>query len=151
MEVTVPIATLASILNVHVPPDKPIDFMTIDTEGAERLVLAGNDWSRWKPPLLVIEYAVSGRDTTAEWEALVLAQGYRRHSVVGCNVFYALRMIRQAATSSRATSITCVGNSSASPASPRIDQTSKPVPRRVRTNGSGSRCPRSRRKLVAGS
>jgi FkbM family methyltransferase len=90
-EVTVPSATLASILGAHAPPDKPIDFMTIDTEGAERLVLAGNDWSRWKPPLLVVEYAVSGRDTTAEWEDLVLQQGYRRNNVVGCNIFYTLQ------------------------------------------------------------
>jgi FkbM family methyltransferase len=87
-EVTVPIATLASILDEHAPPDKAIDFMTIDTEGAERLVLEGHDWSRWKPPLLVIEYVVSGRETTAEWEELVLRQGYRRHAVVGCNIFY---------------------------------------------------------------
>jgi FkbM family methyltransferase len=87
---TVPVATLAAILDQHVPAGKTVDFISIDTEGAERLVLAGNDWSRWKPRLLVVEYAVSGRDTTREWEPLVLRQGYRRRGVVGCNVFYAL-------------------------------------------------------------
>jgi FkbM family methyltransferase len=89
-EIRVPTATLGQILRRHVPAGQTVDFISIDTEGAERKVLLGHDWSRWRPRLLVIEFTVSGRETSSEWQALVLERGYRRHSVVGCNVLYAL-------------------------------------------------------------
>lgn len=85
---TIRTMTLASLLAAHAA-GREIDFMTVDTEGAEALVFGGNDWARFKPALLVVEFVVSGRDTLAEWEHLVLAQGYRRERTVGCNVFYA--------------------------------------------------------------
>jgi FkbM family methyltransferase len=85
-QVRVPVQTLTDVLAEHAA-GKVIDFLSIDAEGYEALVLAGYDWTQ-KPKLLVIEHEVSGRNTTAEWEHLVLRQGYRRNCVVGCNTFY---------------------------------------------------------------
>lgn len=47
--------TLESILEKHLPPGTPIDFMTIDVEGLDLQVLKSNDWSRFRPEYILIE------------------------------------------------------------------------------------------------
>lgn len=46
---------LSKILDEYLPKDKHIDFLSIDTEGLEVDVLKSNDWSKYKPELIVIE------------------------------------------------------------------------------------------------
>lgn len=51
----VKVDTLANILNNHIINDKFIDFMSIDVKGYELEVLQSNDWSRYRPKVLLVE------------------------------------------------------------------------------------------------
>jgi FkbM family methyltransferase len=47
--------SLSSILDDHKPIDVPIDFLNLDVEGCEQEVLESNDWSRYRPEIIVME------------------------------------------------------------------------------------------------
>jgi FkbM family methyltransferase len=57
LEEVIPIMTvsLKEILDTHLPSSTKIDFMTIDVEGFEMNVLTSNDWTKYKPDILLIE------------------------------------------------------------------------------------------------
>ena len=83
-----PMLTLADLCARHGVTD--IDFLKIYVEGAEADVLAGNDWARYRPKVIVAE-AVSpgkGEPVWQEWEADLLAQGYRFRLFDTLNRFY---------------------------------------------------------------
>jgi hypothetical protein len=67
-----------------------IDFLKIDVEGAEAEVLAGMDFKRWRPRVVVIEAIAPGSmaDAWAGWEPALLAQGYRFAFFDRLNRFY---------------------------------------------------------------
>lgn len=46
---------LKSILNQHIDPDQSIDFMSIDVEGLDLEVIQSNDWSQYRPKVILIE------------------------------------------------------------------------------------------------
>lgn len=52
--IPVPIRPLASVLAEH-RPQGGIDFMSIDVEGFETEILASNDWTRFRPTVIVLE------------------------------------------------------------------------------------------------
>jgi FkbM family methyltransferase len=56
---TVPVITLAE---VFVRVGRPVDFVSIDVEGWEVEVLTGNDWSRFRPRLLLVEMMHNAAD-----------------------------------------------------------------------------------------
>jgi FkbM family methyltransferase len=86
---TVPCRTLADVCAWFVG-DRAIDFMKIDAEGHERAVLAGMDFSRWTPRVLVVEATepCSTVPSHAEWEPIVLEAGYRFAFFDGLNRYY---------------------------------------------------------------
>jgi FkbM family methyltransferase len=47
--------TLEQIFDEHVPSDRRIDFLTIDVEGHDLDVLRSNDWSRFRPRMVLAE------------------------------------------------------------------------------------------------
>lgn len=51
----VPIRRLDDILAAHLPSGRTIDFLSIDVEGLEGDVLRSNDWSRFRPRLVLAE------------------------------------------------------------------------------------------------
>jgi FkbM family methyltransferase len=53
--VKVPAMTLAQILQAHVPPGTDIDFMSMDLEDSELPALRSNDWSTYRPRVILIE------------------------------------------------------------------------------------------------
>lgn len=73
----VPMTTLASLCAAHAPAR--IDFLKIDVEGAEAEVIAGNDWTRFRPRVVLVEAVVpwSMADASASFEPLLTAAGYR--------------------------------------------------------------------------
>lgn len=89
-QVTVPVTTLASVLEEHAG-DRTIDFLKIDVEGYEREVIVGNDWSRWRPRALVVEATrpQSPEESHERWEPLLLDAGYELALFDGLNRFYA--------------------------------------------------------------
>ena len=84
----VPMESLASLCAKHDVGE--IDFLKIDVEGAEGEVLAGNDWTRWRPKIIVCEALAPGSmaENWNAWEPQLLAQGYEFALFEGLNRFY---------------------------------------------------------------
>ena len=87
--IEVPISTLARVVADHVAG--PVDFLKVDVEGFEREVLAGADWSNFRPRVVVMEATVPKSDEPAHegWEPMLLELGYRFAMFDGLNRFYA--------------------------------------------------------------
>jgi FkbM family methyltransferase len=87
--IEVPIWTLAQVVADHVPG--PVDFLKVDVEGFEREVLAGADWSSFRPRVVVMEATVPKSDEPAyeAWEPILFEAGYRFAMFDGLNRFYA--------------------------------------------------------------
>jgi FkbM family methyltransferase len=54
-KVRVPVMRLESILDKHLRPGQHIDFMSIDVEGLDLMVLKSNNWSKYVPDFLFVE------------------------------------------------------------------------------------------------
>ncbi|MFN2532384.1 MAG: FkbM family methyltransferase [Pyrinomonadaceae bacterium] len=54
-EIPVPISPLSAILDRYLLPGQSIEFMNVDVEGHDFEVLASNDWSRFRPKIIVVE------------------------------------------------------------------------------------------------
>jgi FkbM family methyltransferase len=87
--IVVELMTLAQVCEQHVG-DQTIDFMSIDVEGHEQQVIAGGDWSRFRPRALVIEATVPHSPTPShdDWEPLLLEHDYHFALFDGLNRFY---------------------------------------------------------------
>jgi FkbM family methyltransferase len=85
---SLPVTTLAALFAEH--GVERIDFLKIDVEGAEAQVLAGADWSRWRPRIVVLEAVAPGTMAPAweGWEPLLTGNGYRFGLFDGLNRFY---------------------------------------------------------------
>lgn len=83
-----PVETLASLCERHGTTD--IDFLKIDVEGAEGDVLAGNDWSRFRPRVVICEALAPGSmaENWQAWEPQLLAQSYEFVLFEGLNRIY---------------------------------------------------------------
>jgi hypothetical protein len=80
--------TLASLCEQHQVQN--IDFLKIDVEGAESDVLAGNDFNRYRPKVIVAEAVTPGKGEPAwdAYEPLLLANGYKFRLFDTLNRFY---------------------------------------------------------------
>jgi FkbM family methyltransferase len=85
---SLPATTLAALFAEH--GVERVDFLKIDVEGAEAQVLAGADWSRWRPRIVVLEAVAPGTMAPAweAWEPLLTRNGYRFGLFDGLNRFY---------------------------------------------------------------
>jgi FkbM family methyltransferase len=70
--------------------DRPIDFLKIDAEGAEREAVASLDLRRVRPTIVLIEAItpLAGRPAHDEWEPLLLDADYAFAAFDGINRFY---------------------------------------------------------------
>ena len=86
--ITLPMLTLADLCRRH--DVTRIDFLKIDVEGAEADVLAGNDWTRFRPRVVVAEAIDPATNSPAHaaWEPILLAAGYRFRLDDTLNRFY---------------------------------------------------------------
>jgi len=85
---TVPVTTLRALCERHAPA--VIDFLKIDVEGAEREVLLGGDWRRFRPKVVVLEALapVTMAPAWEAWEPLLTTQGYRFAFFDSLNRYY---------------------------------------------------------------
>ena len=82
--VKVPCTSLNKMLTEQQAPR--VDFLSLDVEGAEMLVLSGLDFDKWKPRVLAIEDNSNGRDHTIE--DYLVEKKYKRVLRLSCNDFY---------------------------------------------------------------
>jgi FkbM family methyltransferase len=80
--------TLAALCEAHAPA--VIDWLKVDVEGAEAEVLAGNDWARFRPRIVLVEAVAPGsmEPTHAAFEPVLTAAGYHFVFFDGLNRFY---------------------------------------------------------------
>lgn len=73
------------------PRSGSVDFLKVDVEGFEREVLAGADWSSFRPRVVVMEATMPKSDEPAHaaWEPILFEAGYRFAMFDGLNRFYA--------------------------------------------------------------
>ena len=87
-ERSVPVITLAQVCEDHVEDE--IDFLSVDVEGHEERVVAGGDWKRWRPRVLVIEATEPGTPVPSHegWEPTLLEADYLFAAFDGLNRYY---------------------------------------------------------------
>lgn len=85
----VPTMTLAEVCERYVG-DRTIDFLSVDVEGHELEVLAGADWTRWRPRVVLVEAIEPGTTVPSHeaWEPVLLEAGYQFVAFDGLNRFY---------------------------------------------------------------
>jgi FkbM family methyltransferase len=83
-----PVTTLAALTAAH--GVGTVDFLKIDVEGAEADVLAGADWQRCRPRVVLVEALAPGslEESWSAWEPALTAAGYRFVFFDGLNRFY---------------------------------------------------------------
>jgi len=86
--VRMPMKTLAALVAEH--GIAQVDFLKIDVEGAEADVLAGADWSKCRPRVILVEAVAPGSmaQSWEAWEPAIVANGYRFALDDGLNRFY---------------------------------------------------------------
>lgn len=74
---TMPVTTLRALCEQHAPA--AIDFLKVDVEGAEPDVLAGGDWQRFRPKVVVVEALapLTLVPSWHAWEPILTSNGYR--------------------------------------------------------------------------
>ncbi|MCX7684986.1 MAG: FkbM family methyltransferase, partial [Acetobacteraceae bacterium] len=84
----VEVRTLAEICEAHAP--RRIHFLKVDAEGHEAAVLAGADFARHRPLVVVVEATEPNRPVPshAAWEPRLLAAGYAFVRFDGLNRWY---------------------------------------------------------------
>lgn len=86
-----PVKTLTQILEQHLPSNvSDIHFLKIDVEGVEEAVVKSNDWSKFRPWILVIESTApnSQNESHEEWDEVLLKNDYIYSYFDGLNRFY---------------------------------------------------------------
>jgi FkbM family methyltransferase len=86
----VSVTTLATLCKQHVPEGQEIHILKVDVEGLEGAVLRGNDWSKYRPWIVVVEATMpmSQQESHDAWEPILLAANYRFVYADGLNRFY---------------------------------------------------------------
>jgi len=84
------VRTLNEICKEYVPSSHDIHFLKVDVDGMEEAVLKGNDWSRYRPWIVVIEATLpnSQQETYEAWEHILLSACYHFAYADGLNRFY---------------------------------------------------------------
>jgi FkbM family methyltransferase len=87
------VLSLATLCELHA--HSPIDFLKIHAAGPVADTIAGADWARWRPAVVLVETTVPGASASdtpfsdwAEWEPMLLSAGYRLAYFDGVNRFY---------------------------------------------------------------
>lgn len=93
----VKISTLAAIWAEHLRDVSDVHFLKVDVEGLEKAVLTGNDWTRFRPWIVVVEATLptSQIENHHEWEGILLTAGYIFAYADGLNRYYVAQEHRE--------------------------------------------------------
>ena len=80
--ISVETRTLESILDEHLPKGMAIDFLSVDVEGHDVVVLKSSNWSKYRPEIVVVEDHVGSIEEALQGEVYrtMTAFGYRLHA-----------------------------------------------------------------------
>jgi FkbM family methyltransferase len=84
------IRTLADILDTHLPAGKTIDLLNIDAEGWDTSILQSNNWTRYRPALILVEdhtMTLTDVERSASYR-LLRSHGYALFSQTAATSFY---------------------------------------------------------------
>jgi FkbM family methyltransferase len=86
---TVPTMSLEQLCERYAS-HRTIDFMSIDVEGLENVIISGGDWQTYRPRVLVVEATRPHSRETADisWEQTLLENGYMFAIFDGLNRYY---------------------------------------------------------------
>jgi FkbM family methyltransferase len=87
----VPCSTLESVLREYLPADVEIDLLSVDVEGHELSVLHSNDWTAYRPKLVVVEQLHRLpllEIPTSDLYTFMMLQKYDCVGIVGHSHFY---------------------------------------------------------------
>ena len=86
----VEVTTLATLWEQHVPVGQSVHFLKVDVEGFEEAALRGNDWSKYRPWIIVVEATLpmSQQEIHDAWEPILLNAGYHFTYADGLNRYY---------------------------------------------------------------
>ncbi len=80
--ITVPVRRLEDIFGENLPSGQTIDLLDVDCEGADAVVLASNDWERYRPRVVLAERHGGPSDDGEDPFALLEARGYEQYCVL---------------------------------------------------------------------
>lgn len=82
--------TLEKVLEKYLPRNQLIDFMSIDVEGLDYEVLISNNWTRFKPQVVLVEVLEKSFEELRKHEITQFMQykGYSLYAKCGRTVFY---------------------------------------------------------------
>jgi FkbM family methyltransferase len=86
----VQVTTLAAIWKEKVPSGQAVHFLKVDVEGFEEAVLRGNDWTCFRPWVVVVEATLPmvQIESHEAWDGILRQNGYRFAYADGLNRFY---------------------------------------------------------------
>jgi FkbM family methyltransferase len=89
-QATVSTTTLENIWSVYVPKGQDVHFLKVDVEGLEEDVLRSNNWSFFRPWIVVVEatFPLSPTERYSGWEPILLVENYTFAYADGLNRFY---------------------------------------------------------------
>jgi FkbM family methyltransferase len=61
-ELDIDVLPLGDVLDLHLPANTTIDFLSIDVEGLDYQVLRSNNWDKYKPSVILVEENVNVDD-----------------------------------------------------------------------------------------
>lgn len=90
LKTEIQLETLFDICRKYIGEKKEIHFLKVDVEGLEKAVLTGNDWTIYRPWVVVVEATMplSQVDSYGEWEPILLNANYKYVYADGLNRFY---------------------------------------------------------------
>lgn len=77
---------LRQVFDQWLPPNQPIDFMSVDCEGHDLTVLKSNDWSRFRPEYVLVED--HGKAATESPDHILREVGYSMCFCIGWSKFF---------------------------------------------------------------
>lgn len=80
-QIEVEVCRLSEILDFHLPTGQEIDLLDVDCEGNDEAVLSSNDWSRYHPRVVCVEW--HDQDTEEALRAILSKHGYHLHVRLG--------------------------------------------------------------------
>jgi FkbM family methyltransferase len=86
----VSMTTLAAICKQHIKENQDIHFLKVDVEGLEEAALRGNDWTTYRPWIVLVEATLpmTQVESYQEWESILINAGYAFAYADGLNRFY---------------------------------------------------------------